>query len=78
MSIRAHDPAEANRQLLFLVISLVALSVVQLINYREIGRYSWPLYIASVLLLIYTVIGAWYGNPRAWAAIGYDGPPHIG
>jgi hypothetical protein len=21
------------------------------------------------------VLAAWYGNPRAWAAIGYDGPP---
>jgi hypothetical protein len=21
------------------------------------------------------VFAAWYGNPRAWAAIGYDGPP---
>jgi hypothetical protein len=24
------------------------------------------------------VFGAWYGDPRAWAAIGYDGPPSIG
>jgi hypothetical protein len=24
------------------------------------------------------VFGAWYGNPRAWAAIGYEGPPQIG
>ena len=24
------------------------------------------------------VFGAWYGNPRAWAGIGYDGPPQIG
>ncbi|HEY3181104.1 MAG TPA: hypothetical protein VGL25_19740 [Casimicrobiaceae bacterium] len=23
------------------------------------------------------VFAAWYGNPRAWAAIGYDGPPAI-
>ncbi len=62
VSIRAHDPAEANRQLVFLGISIVVLSMLQLVNYREIGRYSWGLYLASVLLLIYTVIGAWYGN----------------
>ena len=24
------------------------------------------------------VYGAWYGDPRAWAAIGYGGPPQIG
>jgi hypothetical protein len=24
------------------------------------------------------VFGAWYGDPRAWAAIGYGGPPQIG
>ena len=24
------------------------------------------------------VLGAWYGDPRAWAAIGYGGPPQIG
>jgi hypothetical protein len=23
------------------------------------------------------VIGAWYGNPRAWPAIGYAGPPSL-
>jgi hypothetical protein len=23
------------------------------------------------------VLGAWYGNPRAWAAIGYPGPPSL-
>ena len=24
------------------------------------------------------VMAAWYGNPRAWAAIGYAGPPMVG
>ena len=24
------------------------------------------------------VFAAWYGNPRAWTAIGYDGPPVLG
>lgn len=23
------------------------------------------------------VLGAWYGNPRAWGAIGYPGPPSL-
>jgi rod shape determining protein RodA len=62
VSIHAHDPAEAQRQLVFMGISIAVLSAVQLVNYREIGRYAWALYIVSVLLLIYTVIGAWYGN----------------
>jgi len=24
------------------------------------------------------IVGSWYGNPKAWARIGYDGPPAIG
>jgi hypothetical protein len=24
------------------------------------------------------ILGAWYGNPRAWARIGYPGPPALG
>jgi len=24
------------------------------------------------------VMAAWYGNPRAWPAIGYPGPPELG
>ncbi len=24
------------------------------------------------------VFAAWYGNPRAWGALGYDGPPVLG
>ena len=24
------------------------------------------------------ILGAWYGNPRAWGAIGYPGPPSLG
>ena len=24
------------------------------------------------------VLAAWYGNPRAWSAIGYPGPPRLG
>jgi len=24
------------------------------------------------------ILGAWYGNPRAWARIGYHGPPALG
>jgi hypothetical protein len=24
------------------------------------------------------ILAAWYGNPRAWPAIGYPGPPALG
>ncbi len=24
------------------------------------------------------IVAAWYGNPRSWTAIGYDGPPQLG
>ncbi len=36
---------------------------------------SWSLLLGAYLGLRQIVYGAWYANPRAWPAIGYDGPP---
>ncbi len=39
---------------------------------------SWTLLRAAYGALHQLTFAAWYGNPRAWPAIGYDGPPRIG
>ncbi len=38
---------------------------------------SWPLFNQSYIAFHDLVVAAWYGNPRAWAMVGYDGPPDI-
>jgi hypothetical protein len=38
----------------------------------------WTLLRAAYDALHQLVLASWYGNPRAWAAIGYGGPPAIG
>ncbi len=46
---------DAVKQLVFLGIGLVCMGLFQVVNYMEIGRYSWPFYGVSLLLLIYTI-----------------------
>jgi len=36
---------------------------------------DWKLLRSAYDALHQLVYAAWYGNPRAWASIGYDGPP---
>ncbi len=38
----------------------------------------WALKRSAYDALHQLIVAAWYGNPRSWAAIGYDGPPQIG
>lgn len=63
-SIRADDLADPSRaadwpkQLVFVMVSLVCMAVFQAVDYRKIGRYAWPFYILSLLLIFYTVLGA--------------------
>jgi rod shape determining protein RodA len=62
LSIHAHAAtdsqlaADAQKQLIFAGIGLVAMFAMQLINYLQIGRFAWPLYILSLGLIIYTVM----------------------
>jgi hypothetical protein len=39
---------------------------------------GWALKRSAYGALHQLVIAAWYGNPRSWKAIGYDGPPKLG
>ena len=38
---------------------------------------GWALKRSAYDALHQLIIAAWYGNPRSWASIGYDGPPRL-
>jgi cell division protein FtsW (lipid II flippase) len=50
------DSQEWIKQIIFLGLALFCMTVFQAIDYRTIGRYSWPFYILSLLMLIYTIV----------------------
>ena len=53
------DPLRQNdhlKQLVFLVIGITAMVAFQTISYLKIGRWAWPFYLLSLLLLLYTVL----------------------
>ena len=43
-------------------------------RWRDSG---WALKRTAYDALHQLIIAAWYGNPRSWPAIGYDGPPQL-
>jgi cell division protein FtsW (lipid II flippase) len=51
------------RQCVFLVVAVACMALFQAIDYRNIGRWSWPFYILSLALLIYTIV-PWTHVPR--------------
>ncbi len=56
-SIWAHDPLLGHKQLIYLAVAFGCLFLFQTINYRTIGRFGWPFYIFSLLLVLYTLAG---------------------
>ena len=69
-SIAADATANVRMQLIFMAIGAVGMFLFQAVNYQEIGRYSWPFYFLSLLLVIYTVMP---GVPRS----GFGSVPNI-
>ena len=57
VSIYAEDPVDGTRQLVFLGIAVGCMALFQAVDYRNIGRLSWPFYVVSLLLVLYTVVG---------------------
>ncbi len=56
------DPhPEWPKQIIFLAVALGCMAVFQGVNYQKIGRWSVPFYILSLLLILYTVVGAMPG-----------------
>ena len=70
VSIAADASASVRMQLIFVAVGAAAMFAFQAINYTVIGRYSWPFYVASLLLVIYTVLP---GMPRN----GFGSVPNI-
>ena|SRR5450432_385607 len=48
---------DGSKQLLFLAVSLGVLILLQTVNYLILGRYAWALYVISLLLIGYTLLG---------------------
>src|SRR3954468_23200607 len=61
-SIWADSRPDAQKQLVFLAISVACMMLFQTVNYQKLGRLSWFFYIASLVLLLYTVVP---GVPRS-------------
>lgn len=62
ISISADDAADGRKQLLFVCIGILTMAAVQAINYQILGRFAWIFYGISVLLVLYTVVGAAKGG----------------
>src|SRR5215475_13290762 len=63
LSITTHWPIlAAVRQMVFVIVGLIALGATQLVPYRVIGRWAWPFYAFSLLLVTYTVVAARVGG----------------
>jgi cell division protein FtsW (lipid II flippase) len=57
LSIWADSRADGQKQLAFIAVGVVAMAAFQAVDYRLIGRFSWPFYFASAALIFYTVLG---------------------
>jgi hypothetical protein len=45
------------KQIGFLIAAALCMTAFQAVNYQKIGRFAWPFYIGSLLLIGYTVLG---------------------
>jgi len=78
MSIWADARQDAIKQLVFLAVSFACMMLFQAVNYLTIGRFAWPFYVLSLLLVLYTVVAQkLHGLPfvhetkGAWAWINF-------
>lgn len=49
-------PAQTLRQLMFLGIGLAGFAIVQMIGYREIGRWAYPMFFVTLVLLVLLLV----------------------
>ena len=50
------DRPDGPKQLIFLGVGFVCMTLFQAVNYQTIGRWAWPFYFASLALIAYTVL----------------------
>jgi cell division protein FtsW (lipid II flippase) len=65
LSIWADSRADGQKQLAFIFVGVLAMTAFQAVDYRLIGRFSWPFYFASAALIFYTVLGTKMSLPFA-------------
>jgi cell division protein FtsW (lipid II flippase) len=65
LSIWADSHVDAEKQLVFVFVGLVAMAVFQAFDYRIIGRFAPGFYLLSLLLIFYTVLGTKVNVPFA-------------
>src|SRR6202034_2935079 len=58
MSIFVDSPADGPKQLVFLGVAVGVMAAMQAVNYLVLGRYAWLLYIVSLMLIGYTLLGS--------------------
>jgi cell division protein FtsW (lipid II flippase) len=58
MSIWVDSPANGTKQLVFLAAAVAVMAAMQAVNYLILGRYAWPLYFFSLILIAYTLLGS--------------------
>lgn len=57
LSIWSDSRADGQKQIIYLVVGLIAMTAFQAIDYRMLGRFSWSFYGLSLVLILYTVMG---------------------
>ena len=62
VSVWADEPGDGQKQLVFLFIGLGCMLAFQLVNYQILGRFAWVFYGLSIMLVVYTVLGAAIGG----------------
>ncbi len=70
MSIWADPTADGRKQIVFLIVGVCCMGAFQAVNYQVIGRFAWPFYIFSALLILYTVVGSYVTVPGVRARNG--------
>lgn len=63
VSIWADSPADGPKQLAFLGVAVAVMAAVQAVNYTILGRFAWPFYFFSLVLVVYTVAGSYVALP---------------
>jgi cell division protein FtsW (lipid II flippase) len=56
LSIWETSQPDGMKQLIFLGVSVVGMFLFQAMNYQRIGEWAWPFYLASLALILYTVV----------------------
>ena len=62
------DPGAGLKQLVFLIISVVCMTLFQMVNYQKLGRFAWGFYVFSLALIAYTD----KQPDDYWTKLGYD------